>query len=150
MYLKFSKLRDVKSPNRANVTDAGIDFYIPNDFPQTTLVSHESALIPSGIKIEIPFGYAGIFMNKSGVAAKKKLLVGAQVVDQFYCGEVHLDLHNVGEDAVILNPGDKIVQLVLVPVSSCVPFEVNEDDLYKEMKESVTRTTGGFGSTGTK
>ena len=78
--MKFTKTRDVKSPTRANSTDAGIDFFIPNDYEGTDLVPGESAFIPSGVKVNVPEGFALIAFNKSGVAVKKNLHVGACVV----------------------------------------------------------------------
>jgi len=149
MHLHFSKMRDVKSPTRAHSTDAGIDFYIPNDFPALTLEQGESALIPSGIKVEIPFGYAGIFMNKSGVASKKGLLVGAQVIDTYYDGEVHINIHNVRNFKTTISPGDKIIQLIIFPIVPCAITEVDEKDLYSNFKTEY-RGINGFGSSDKK
>jgi len=146
MYLRFSKIRDVKSPRRAHPTDAGIDFYVPNDFEQMVLCSNESILIPSGIKVEVPFGYAAIFMNKSGFASRNEILVGAQVIDTYYSGEVHIDLHNVGKTNILINPGDKVIQLIMFPIAQCGVMEVSEDKLYKDF-EIEYRGSNGFGST---
>ena len=103
--LKYTAVRKVKDLNRAHPTDAGIDFYIPEDLSvadfapkcQTTgddlmitlneqkfikdivLKPGQSVLIPSGIHVKIPHGYALIYFNKSGVASKKHLHVGACV-----------------------------------------------------------------------
>lgn len=150
MYLRYAKVRDVKSPVRSHPTDSGIDLYIPDDFGYLVLKPTESILIPSGIKFEIPFGYSGIFMNKSGVASKKKLLVGAQVIDTFYSGEVHIDLHNVGNEDVILNPGDKIIQLIIFPIVCSGTLEIPETELYKDFITSEYRENNGFGSTDKK
>jgi len=149
MYLRFVKIRDVKSPSRAHPTDAGIDYYVPNDFSAICLSPGQSVLIPSGIKVEVPFGYAAIFMNKSGVASKKHLLVGAQVIDTFYSNEVHIDLHNVGNADVIISPGDKIIQLILFPVAQCGIMEIKEEELYKDFQIQY-RGENGFGSTNRK
>ena len=56
--MKISKIRDVKTPTRANPTDAGIDFFVPNDQETIGLKPGESAFIPSGIKVNCPEGYA--------------------------------------------------------------------------------------------
>lgn len=103
--LKYTKVRKVKSIARAHAEDAGIDFYIPEDLnaeefiskilvtkdnvdlsvdengiiTNITLKAGQSVLIPSGIHVKIPHGYALIYMNKSGVASKKHLHVGACV-----------------------------------------------------------------------
>lgn len=145
--MKISKIRDVKTPTRANNTDAGIDFFIPEDYPMMRISPGESCLIPSGVKVNVPEGFALVAFNKSGVAVKKSLHVGACVVDNGYQGEVHINLTNVGGTEQILNPGDKIVQFVLLPLGphnvSTVPLE----DLYAE---TSARGQGGFGSTGEK
>ena len=110
--IKFLKIRDVKSPTRGTAEAAGIDFYVPNynaqfedDFKAKNPNIHYEAgkfkmniylqpgqrvLIPSGIKTWMEMGTALIAANKSGVATKKGLIFGAQVVDSDYSGEVHI------------------------------------------------------------
>jgi|TARA_R110000796_G_scaffold143365_2_gene259846 dUTP pyrophosphatase len=145
--MKFTKIKNVKAPIRANATDAGIDFFVPEDQGTISLTPGDSCLIPSGIKVNVPEGYALIAFNKSGVATKKGLQVGACVVDCGYQGEIHIHLVNVGQEFAQLNPGDKVVQFVLIKLGDPVIQQVSEDDLYE--KES-NRGEGGFGSTGTK
>ena len=150
--MKFTKIRDVKSPQRANSTDAGIAFFIPYDWEDTdlmhdykTILPGQSVLIPSGVKVNVPEGYALVAFNKSGVATKKGLQVGACVVDCGYQGEVHVHLTNVGGPAGHIKPGDKIVQFLLLPLGSPVIEEVPNDELFAEVS---LRGEGGFGSTG--
>lgn len=143
--MNFAKTRDVKSPCRANHNDAGIDFFIPNDFKERYVPVSGSVLIPSGIKVKVPEGHALIFMNKSGVATKKGLTVGACVVDESYQGEVHLHLMNNSSNAVKVFPGEKIVQGLLIPINYAMPSEVKLADLYDSESE---RGEGGFGHTG--
>lgn len=147
--MKFLKIRPVKSPNRGTPQSAGIDFFIPEDFPQTTLYPGKSVLIPSGIKLNVPSGHAFIANNKSGVATKKNLIVGACVVDEDYQGEIHIHLINVGSSTIEIAPGDKIIQFLLLPVVY-EPVEIVEtlEELYEG--EITERGEGGFGSTGTK
>lgn len=171
MLLKFSKIREVSAPTRGHPTDAGIDFYMPKLTPEFISVLESSKkdiifgtdagksknyivikpghnlAIPSGIKVEIPFGYMGLFLNKSGVASKKNLVIGAQVIDTFYSGEVHVDLHNIGFDNVIIYENDKLAQMVMVPILGCDLTPVAEVDLYDWMKQEELRNEGGFGST---
>ena len=71
--MKFCKVRKVKTPIRANNTDAGIDFFVPEDQKIISLDPGESCLIPSGIKCNVPEGFALVAFNKSGVAVKKAL-----------------------------------------------------------------------------
>jgi len=146
--IQFVKTRDVKSPNRGTAESAGLDFYVPNDRDKIILRPGEDACIPSGIYLKIPTGKALIFSNKSGIALKKKLLVGACVVDSDYQGEVHLHLFNVGKEEVIIAPGDKIIQGVVYDVDLDQPEEVESlEKLYNEVSE---RGSGGFGSTNLK
>ena len=150
--LKFIKTKDVKTPVRANETDAGIDFFIPNDFKEMYLYPGEDVLIDSGIKVIVPKGYALIFKEKSGVAVKKKLTVGASVVDSDYRGVVHFHLFNNGREAKAehitkISPGDKIIQGLVIPVLLCELEEISDDEYYSYNTE---RGEGGFGSTGDK
>jgi len=161
--MKYTKIRDVKSPGRGTPQSAGIDFYIPNDFNSgmpRAIPPGGKALIPSGIKVNVPSGHALIAFNKSGVASKTGLIVGACVVDEDYQGEIHLNVINTNQpfeiyDAdghysttsgyVTINPGEKLVQFILLPVNYEIPVEVEMGELYEE---STVRGEGGFGSTG--
>ena len=146
--MKITKIKDVKTPTRANTTDAGVDFYIPNDYTgKTELSPGESCFIPSGIKVNVPEGYALIAFNKSGVATKKGLHVGACVVDCGYQGELHINLTNVSAEDQTIAAGDKIVQFVLLPLGDPSIELVKENNLYETVS---TRGEGGFGSSGTK
>lgn len=148
MSLIFTKVRDVKSPVRGHSTDAGIDFFIPNDYEECWLKPGEDVLVDSGIKVIVPKGYALIFKEKSGIAVNRKLTVGAAVVDSDYRGVVHFHLFNSSNETVkAFDPGDKIIQGLVVPVSLCTPFEVSND---KYDLNETERGEGGFGSTGTK
>lgn len=149
MYLRYSRVRDVEVPKRPYSTDAGIDFYVPNDFEEVTLLPGESVNIPSGIKVEIPIGYMGLFLNKSGIATKYNLIVGAQCIDTFYTGEVHINLHNIGDADVKIKPGMKIIQMVIIPVICCGLQEVSPFSLNEDFSKINLRNEKGFGSTST-
>lgn len=144
--MKVQRIRDVKLPTRGTPLSAGLDFYVPNnvlfDDVGICLKPGDSVVIPSGIKVEVPKGYALIGFNKSGIAVKRHLYVGACVIDEDYQGEVHIHLTNVGKDVSYISPGDKIAQFVLVPVLYADIEEV--DELHKVPTE---RGTGAFGST---
>lgn len=146
--MKISKIRNVKTPERGTPLSAGLDFFIPNDFPgEHFLLPGDAINIPSGIKVKVPHGFALVFMNKSGVAVKKGLQVGACVVDEDYQGEVHLHVRNTSTDVQSIKPGEKLVQALLIPVDYCDVEVVNVDELYEE---GTQRGEGGFGSTGTE
>tara|TARA_R110000824_G_scaffold373862_1_gene564301 strand:+ start:464 stop:733 length:270 start_codon:yes stop_codon:yes gene_type:complete len=83
--------------------------------------------------------------NKSGVAFKQQLLVGACVIDAGYDGEVFVNLHNIGTSTQTIEPGQKIAQAILTPIITCEIEEVVEDAL----NDNSSRQAGGFGSTGT-
>jgi len=144
--------KNAKLPLRAHAADAGMDlFYCPDldhqlygtDF---CIPPNESKIIPTGLKVEVPYGYMLEIKNKSSVAAKKQLLVGACVVDSGYDGEVFVNLHNVGNAARMIVPGQKIAQAVMVAVVTCEVVESTEDNL----NENSARGNGALGSTGDK
>ena len=140
--IKFVKVKNVKSPTRGTEQSAGIDFFIPDEFETMVLLPGESCFIAS-----LPIGHVLIAFNKSGIAVKKNLHVGACVVDEDYQGELHLNLTNTGNQPQIIERGDKITQFVLLPVNYATPVEVEPKNLYTKKSK---RGDGGFGSTGTK
>jgi len=136
-------------PVRGTEGSAGIDLFVPNDQESIVLNPGESAFIPAGIKARVPHGYALVAMNKSGIAAKKSLMVGACVIDEDYTGEIHIDLKNVGTESQGINPGDKITQVLCLPVNYVTVEEASsEDEMFGDLV--TERGAGGFGSTGTK
>lgn len=141
----FTKTREVKNPSKGTPGSAGFDFFVPNDHPSIIINPGQSVNIPSGIKVLIPNGYAGIFFNKSSVGSKG-VIVGACVVDSDYRGEVHLNVHNVSDRSVKFDPGQKLVQMILIPVHPSNATMVTEET-YKSFG-STSRGSGGFGSTG--
>jgi len=144
--MEFTKIRNVKTPTRGTSKSSGIDFYIPEDFKTTRLLKFEDVLIPSGIKLKIPENRTLIAFNKSGRATKNKLIVGACVIDEDYQGELHFHLFNLSQNEVIIYPGDKIIQFLLLPIDYCEMKEVStEEELFKNIK--TQRGEGGFGST---
>lgn len=152
----FTKTRPVKSPTRGTAESAGIDFFVPDDFQETTVRPGSSILIPSGIKCAYPPGYALILFNKSGIATKYNLTSLACVCDSDYQGEIHISLINVGKDPAVVTPGMKIAQFILVPISLVEPKELDDEgNLWQEWSSmsgrsngSSERGDGGFGSTG--
>ena len=149
--LAFSKVHQgAKSPERAHPSDAGMDVvYCPlNSKSHGILCPMKNALFETGLKFEVPHGYMLLGCNKSGVASKRNLVLGACVIDSGYSGEVFVDIHNIGERTQVIKPGDKIAQLVLVPIVHAVPVEVTEDSLYLKGTTFSERGDGALGSTG--
>jgi len=130
---------------RAHSLDAGIDFFVPSDFTITKVSPNNSIKIPSGIKVNIPQGWALIAFNKSGVCTTLGVIAGACVIDSGYQGEIHIHLINVSKKDVFITPDMKIMQFLLMPVSGVQTEECDLEELYEEESE---RSTGGFGSTG--
>ena len=138
--------RKVKTPVRAHSDDAGIDIFAPLDMEEVTIQPNEAYLFKTGLKCVCPKGYAMIVKNKSGVAVKKMLVRGAELIDEGYRGEIGIHLINVGKEAQTIKPGDKITQVVLLPVGYHMVEMVSEDE-YSKMSDT-TRGDGAYGSTG--
>jgi dUTP pyrophosphatase len=149
MIIEFTTLHDnVTLPQRSNPSDAGLDIYFsPQDGAQVRVFPGQSVVLETGLKFGVPHGYMLEVKNRSSVASKRSLLVGACVIDSGYNGEVKINLHNVGEEPQLVKAGDKIAQLVMIPV---VHFRVAKtgDVLYDVPITISDRGEGGFGSTG--
>ena len=147
MKTRIKKLRNsTKLPTRAYADDAGLDFYYcPQEEEEITIRPMGNAIIPTGFSIEVPEGYMLEVKNKSGVAAKKQLLVGSCVIDRGYTGEVFVNLNNVGTAVQVIQPGQKIAQGVFVKIAQPELVIIGSDeDLY----ETSERQGGSLGSTG--
>ena len=123
---------------------AGADLYACLE-AEVTIAPHATVLIPTGIAMELPIGYAGLIYARSGLATKKGLAPANKVgvVDCDYRGEVKVALHNHGEVAQTVSYGERIAQLVIAPYLTAQFIERDE------LSETV-RGAGGFGSTGSK
>jgi dUTP pyrophosphatase len=149
MIIKFCKMHeDVQSPVRENPSDAGLDVRLYAPEGSCKVYPGSSVVLPTGIKIEVPHGYAVEVKNRSGVASKRQLIVGACVIDSGYAGQIFINLHNVGPHVQELNHGDKIAQLVMYPIVTPRLLEVEESELYRDDVTISARGEGGFGSTG--
>jgi dUTP pyrophosphatase len=95
----------------------------------------------TGIKIEFPEGFAAIIKEKSGLALKE-IEIKAGVIDHEYRGEVVVLAKNKSKDAVTFLPGQKIAQMLIMPVWT------GEPNLVGKVDEDTDRKDGGFGSTG--
>jgi dUTP pyrophosphatase len=149
MLLRVKKVREEAIlPQRANPSDAGADvFYCPENAIVMRIKPGQSRLFQTGLKFEVPHGYMLEVKNRSSVAAKGSLIVGACVIDSGYNGEVFVNLHNIGEGERVIYPGEKIAQVVLIPVT---PFRVleTEGELYSDAVTISNRGDGALGSTG--
>lgn len=133
--------RDLPAISRAHPDDAGLDLLSSED---VTIKPGERALISTGIAIAIPVGFAGFVQPRSGLAAKKGLglLNSPGLIDPGYRGEVKVIAINLDmTDPVVIHRGDRIAQLVILPVPDVELVEV-------ESLPVTDRGTSGFGSSG--
>lgn len=140
--------REGKIPVRAYETDAGMDFFAPLDMERTEVKPQHDIKIHTGIRVAIPRGWAMLGVNKSGVATKKRLTLGAKLIDADYRGELIIHLVNIGSESTWIEPGEKIAQFVLLEVGTHMILEFSEED-YMRIYANTERGEGGFGSTGT-
>ncbi len=130
-------------PQYATDGSAGLDLPACLESPQV-VAPGARVKIPTGIAIEIPHRHiAGLIFPRSGLATKHGLSLAnaVGVIDSDYKGEIIVAVLNQGENEYIIKPGDRIAQIVFVPVFKAI---IEETD---ELKET-SRGTGGFGSTG--
>lgn len=175
--VKFTKTRNVKTPNRANRHDAGTDFFVPyydvkfledliikNAFNkifykrivtdnnvtdlEITIPAGEQIMIPSGIHVWIEDKNTYLqATNKSGVASKYHLDVMANTIDADYQGEMHINLCNNGNTDIVIKTGQKLIQFIHQIYLDTEWSEVSPEE-YFSMEES-DRGAGMAGSTGT-
>ena len=160
MIIEYVRTREsARPPERANPSDAGLDLFfnpepkgiLPSPKLDSILIeSGRSALLSTGYKFGIPHGYMLEIKNRSGIAAKRSLIVGACVVDSGYDGEVFVNLHNIGDAGQIIEPQTKIAQAVLVPVVHFRALET-QGELYDWYPITISdRGDGALGSTDDK
>lgn len=144
--LKIKKMHEnAVIPHRATGGSAGLDLCACIDEP-LTLKGGETALIPTGLSIALPSADYGAFVfARSGLSIKHGigLLNSVGVIDSDYRGEIKVGVINQIKEPYTISPGERIAQLVVMPVSMMPVEEVQTLD-------ETERGAGGFGSTGTK
>tara|TARA_Y100000034_G_scaffold89442_1_gene107614 strand:+ start:1151 stop:1654 length:504 start_codon:yes stop_codon:yes gene_type:complete len=148
MIIEYATIMDgVKAPTRSNPSDAGLDVYA-HVGENIEIAPGENKMIPTGLRFGIPHGYMLQVCNRSSMGAKRSLIVGAHIIDSGYSGEVFIDLHNVGTDLQVISRGDKIAQLVLVPVVHFRPRRSPTSNLYYNQGLTISeRGSDALGST---
>lgn len=131
-----------KMPEYATDGSLGMDLSAAIEVP-VTIKAGERELIPLGFAIKIPEGYGAFVFPRSGLSFKQGITMcnSVGVIDTDYTGEVKVAAINVSKEDYTINPGDRIAQLVFLPVEKAKLIEA--DSL-----ESTERGAGGFGSTG--
>jgi len=144
MELKIRKLREgAKIPRRATSGSAGMDLYACIDEP-ITLAPGQLAVVPTGIAIELPDNTCAAFLYaRSGLGVKHGICLsnGVGVIDSDYRGEVCAGLCNVSDKPYVIEPDERVAQIVIAPVLTPDIIEVDE-------LSDTQRGAGGFGSTG--
>lgn len=141
--IKVKKLKEgAVMPTRGTEYAAGSDLYACIDSP-IVIAPHETVMIGTGLAMEIPAGYAGLIYPRSGIASRRGLAPANKVgvVDPDYRGEFMVAMHNHSEAPATIEPGERIVQLVITP------FLTPDFEEADELSDTV-RGEGGFGSTG--
>ena len=141
--VRFTKLRPgALAPRYMSAGAAGLDLASAADEP-ITLAPGGRAVVPTGLAFEIPQGYEGQVRPRSGLARKHGITLtnAPGTIDSDYRGEVQVLLVNLGDAPHVVQPGDRIAQLVIAPVTIA---ELEEAAALSE----TTRGAGGFGHTG--
>ncbi len=128
---------EAKLPTRAHPDDAGLDLYNLED---VLLESGHGKVVKTGIALAIPAGHVGMVADRSSLA-KKGIKSAGGVIDAGYRGEVHIVLWNLSREAVQLKSGERIAQLLILPIATPAVKEVQSLD-------ETQRGKNGFGSTG--
>jgi dUTP pyrophosphatase len=130
-------------PARAHADDAGLDLVARVDVRISA--STGPVTVPTGIAVAIPPGHCGLVCPRSGLAARHGIgvLNAPGVIDEGYRGEVRVVLYGVRDDEYTVHRGDRIAQLLLVPVAR------PELSYVSALPESL-RAGGGFGSSGSR
>lgn len=125
-------------PERAHKTDAGLDVRARENL---LVKAHGGALLHTGLHVQLPHGTAGLLVSKSGLNVKHGI-TSTGLIDEGYTGEIMVKLYNNSDENYLVHAGDKISQLVVIPV-------LYEDINFKNfLDENTERGDHGFGSSG--
>ena len=125
------------TPTRAHSADAGLDIYSRE---RKLVRAHDSECFDTGVHMEIPKGFVGFLKSKSGLNVKHGL-TSEGVIDSGYTGSICVKLYNNSDEEYIINRGDKISQLVILPIV------LPDLEIVKELGKT-DRGSNGFGSSG--
>lgn len=143
--IRFKKLnKKAQMPQYGTEYAAGADLYACLEGP-LTIPAGMTEFVPTGIAMEIPEGLVGLVYARSGLACKKGLAPANKVgvIDSDYRGEIMVALHNHSQEAITIDAGERVAQMVIAPYVFAEYEEAQE-------LEDTSRGAGGFGSTGTK
>lgn len=136
--MKISLDKGAYMPTRAHTTDAGLDIRARR---KTVVQPYNSAEFKTGVHVQLPKGTAGVLISKSGLNINHNI-TSTGLIDEGYTGEIIVKLYNHGNRPYVIEKGDKISQLVIIPVLY-EPITV-----VAALDEETERGSDGFGSTG--
>lgn len=144
MNIKFKKLNEkAVVPTYGTEYSAGADLYACIEEPSVVIEPGETVLIPTGLAMEIPEGFAGLIYARSGLATKRGIAPAnkVSVIDSDYRGEIRIPLHNHSALPVTIDVAERIAQIIFTPYLRGIFEESNS-------LSDTERGVGGFGSTG--
>lgn len=127
-------------PTRAHDADAGLDLYTPEGFTLLSFGEIDNYTVDTGVHMEIPEGYVGMLKSKSGLNVNRGVVTEG-VIDAGYTGSIKVKLYNMSMNYREFKRGDKIAQLVILPIVTPTPKLVDKF-------AKTERGDNGFGSTG--
>jgi len=158
--IPFCKVKTVNTPSKGHPSDAGVDFFMPEDQGEVAIQPGQHMLIGSGIKVFLPTTGvdALLAVDKSGIATTYKCIIGAKLIDKTYFGEIYLHIINVGDEPAVFMPNQKLIQVIPLPFGLNLEFKQLNPHEYNFAVAGFTsvnkaehiRGDGAFGSTQTK
>ncbi len=139
----FKGLEGQETPKKHSKEAAGIDLFSTLENP-VVINPEETKKITTGFSVAIPNGYVGLVFARSSLGFKFQctLTNGVGVIDSDYRGDIGVSITNLGKEPKIIEPGERVAQLVILPLA-------NFDYIQVEKLDETERGTNGFGSTGT-
>jgi dUTP pyrophosphatase len=144
MKMKIKRLYDdAKIPTYGHPGDAGMDLYVVlGTWGFHDMFPGEARIFTTGVAMEIPEGFVGVIRPRSGLAVKKGVdILTSGVIDSGYRGEILVNMINHSKDTVRIENGDRIAQMLILPVYQAEFIEVSE-------LSETSRGAGAHGSTG--
>lgn len=142
VFIDEEKYPNAKVPEKAHDTDAGFDICTPIKFD---VMPGMSTVVDTGIIYDIPKGYCMLVVEKSGLAVKNDIHIGAKLLDSDYRDTVKIHILNMGRRKQFFAVGNKIAQMIILPVWNGKAKQVKK---LEDLNIKTKRGKGGFGSTG--
>ena len=138
--MKIMLDKNAKKPMKAHEMDGGFDLFAPEG---AFVEPNGTVVIDTGVHIELPPNTVGLLVSKSGLNVKNDI-TSTGLIDSGFTGSIKVKLYNHKGSAYMINKGDKISQLVILPI---VPIKNSDLEIVEEL-EATERGDNGFGSSG--